>query len=219
MDTKVFENISYGMYIITTRNYNKNIGCFINTLSQVTSKEQIVSVTLNKDNYTTKNLKESKICAISILEEKASKELISRFGYFSSKNTDKFKDTKWEEIDKLPVVTENTCGYIIGEIINMIDVNTHNIFLIKVKTSKMLSNNSPMTYKYYHEVLKGKASPKAPTYNNYGKDDNMKKGKKYKCSICGYIYDDAKEKIKFEDLPNDWKCPICGVGKDKFIEI
>ncbi len=43
--------------------------------------------------------------------------------------------------------------------------------------------------------------------------------KKYKCTICGYIYDDAKEKIKFEDLPDDWKCPICGAPKAVFEEI
>ena len=47
----------------------------------------------------------------------------------------------------------------------------------------------------------------------------MKKGNKYKCTICGYIYDDEKEDIKFEHLPDDWKCPICGVGKDNFIKI
>ncbi len=43
--------------------------------------------------------------------------------------------------------------------------------------------------------------------------------KKYRCKICGYIYDDAKEKVKFEDLPNDWKCPLCGAPKNLFEEI
>ena len=43
--------------------------------------------------------------------------------------------------------------------------------------------------------------------------------KKYKCTICGYIYDDAKEEIKFEDLPDDWTCPICGAPKAVFEEI
>ena len=42
---------------------------------------------------------------------------------------------------------------------------------------------------------------------------------KYRCIICGYIYDPGKnEDIGFEDLPDDWKCPKCGVGKDKFQE-
>lgn len=43
--------------------------------------------------------------------------------------------------------------------------------------------------------------------------------KKYRCVICGYIYDDAKEKIKFEDLPEDWTCPLCGSPKSAFEEI
>ena len=40
--------------------------------------------------------------------------------------------------------------------------------------------------------------------------------KKYRCKICGYIYDDAKEIVKFEDLPEDWVCPLCGASKDMF---
>ncbi len=43
--------------------------------------------------------------------------------------------------------------------------------------------------------------------------------KKYQCTICGYIYDDSKEKVKFEDLPDDWTCPICGAPKSVFEEI
>lgn len=43
--------------------------------------------------------------------------------------------------------------------------------------------------------------------------------KKYRCLICGYIYDDSVESVKFEDLPEDWKCPICGAPKDMFEEI
>ncbi len=40
--------------------------------------------------------------------------------------------------------------------------------------------------------------------------------KKYVCSICGYVYDEEKEGIKFEDLPDDWKCPWCGAPKNLF---
>ena len=43
--------------------------------------------------------------------------------------------------------------------------------------------------------------------------------KKYRCTICGYIYDDAKEKVKFEDLPDDWKGPMCGAPKSLFEEV
>ena len=39
---------------------------------------------------------------------------------------------------------------------------------------------------------------------------------KYKCTICGYIYDDDKEKVPFDKLPDDWKCPLCGARKADF---
>lgn len=43
--------------------------------------------------------------------------------------------------------------------------------------------------------------------------------KKYRCTICGYIYDESKENVKFSDLPEDWKCPLCGAPKNLFEEI
>ena len=51
---------------------------------------------------------------------------------------------------------------------------------------------------------------------------NRKGGKsmgKYKCLACGYIYDEEKEGVKFEDLPEDWVCPLCGVPKSSFEKI
>lgn len=55
--------------------------------------------------------------------------------------------------------------------------------------------------------------------NNYTTEALKVDTEKYKCIICGHVYDEANEKIKFSDLPDDWKCPICGVGKDKFIKV
>ena len=39
---------------------------------------------------------------------------------------------------------------------------------------------------------------------------------RYICMICGYVYDDAKEKVPFESLPATWKCPLCGAAKSDF---
>ena len=38
---------------------------------------------------------------------------------------------------------------------------------------------------------------------------------KYVCVVCGWVYDEAVEGVKFEDQPADYVCPICGVGKDQ----
>ncbi|HIR49530.1 MAG TPA: flavin reductase [Candidatus Faecimonas gallistercoris] len=216
MDLKVLNDISYGMFVITTKKDDKNIGCFINTVMQITSKNPVIAISLNKENYTNEILKQTKRCAISILSEKTDPDVISKFGYFSSKNIDKFENRNYQNIDNLPVILEDICGYMIGEVINIIDVETHDIFLIRIKKAKKISDEIPMTYKYYHEKLKGKAPKKAPTYQE---ENTESKANRYKCSICGYIYDDSKEKIKFEDLPDNWTCPMCGVGKDKFIKL
>ncbi len=42
---------------------------------------------------------------------------------------------------------------------------------------------------------------------------------KYICKLCGYIYDEEKEGMKFEDLPENWLCPLCGAEKSEFEEV
>lgn len=217
MDLSVLNNLSYGMYIITTKRENKKVGCFINTAMQITSKNPMIAISLNKENYTNEILKETRKCAISILNENASQELISKFGYFTSREINKFENVNYQSIEELPVVLEDVCGYIIGEVIRVIDAETHDIFLIRMQQTAKVLETKPMTYRYYHEVLKGKAPKKAPTYQE--EKSSEKKANRYQCSICGYIYDDSKEEVNFEDLPDDWTCPLCGVGKDKFIKL
>ena len=42
---------------------------------------------------------------------------------------------------------------------------------------------------------------------------------KYRCTVCGYLYDDAEEEVPFEKLPDDWACPVCNAGKEAFEKI
>ncbi len=84
-----------------------------------------------------------------------------------------------------------------------------------------------MTYEYYHKV-KGGLSPKtAPTYSGAVDKEVKKEAEKmdkYVCKVCGYVYEpkegDPDSKIvpgtRFEDLPEDWVCPVCGAGKEEF---
>ena len=102
------------------------------------------------------------------------------------------------------------------------DTETHDIFIARVIDAIKSENDLvPMTYKYYHDVIKGIAPKTAPTYYEENKEEEkkMEEGKKFKCKICGHIYDENVEGVKFADLPEDWKCPLCGVGKNLFEEI
>ena len=216
MDLSSLEDISYGMYLITTSNGKEDAGCIINTLTQITSKNPIVSVSINKNNYTNKILKESNKFAVSIISENIDPQVISKFGYLSSEKENKFENINYELDNKIKVITDNMCSYLTCEVLNIIDAETHDIFIARVESTKKLSNLKPMTYKYYKEVLKGISPKNAPT-DIENKVSTV--GKKYRCKICGYIYDNEKEKIPFEELPEDFKCPLCGAGKDMFEEI
>lgn len=217
MDKTLFHDISYGMYLVASASENEKAGCIINTFCQITSEDMIISVSINKNNYTNQVVKKSKRFALSVISEQTNPEVIKKFGFYSSKDINKFDGFSYEMVDNLPVIKENTIGYFICEVVNVVDAGTHDVVLAKVKNSERYNNNIPMTYAYYHKVIKGKAPKNAPTYVEEVVDNTD--SKKYKCLLCGYVYDDAKESVKFEDLPDDWKCPLCGADKSMFEKI
>lgn len=215
MDKSLMRDLTYGMFVLTTKYNEKNVGCFVNTVVQITSEEVTIAVSVNKNNYTNQAIKESKKFAVSILSEKTRPEVIGKFGFFTSKDVNKFEGFNFSMIQGLPVILENVCGYFICDLIQVVEMNTHDIFIAKVIDCKKESVYTPMTYAYYHQVIKGKAPKTAPTYIEE-KTEVKSKYKRYQCDVCGHIYDEEKEKVKFEDLPSDWKCPLCKVGKEHF---
>ena len=217
MDKKFFRDVSYGMYFVGSSYNNELVGCVINTFNQVNSIDPLVSISLNKDNYTSEIIKRSRKFSVSVISNNTSKDVIGTFGYHSSKDINKYDGVSYELVDGIPVVTEEVCGYVVLEVVNIVDCNSHDIIIAKVIEAKKINELIPMTYKYYHENLKGVSPKKAPTYVEEVKEELS--GNKYRCSLCGFIYDDNKEKIKFNDLPDDWKCPLCGAPKSMFNKI
>ena len=213
IDNNVFRDISYGMYLVTTKNEDFSSGCIINTLIQITSQNPLIAISLNKNNATHDEIVKSKRFAVSVLSEETNQEVIKTFGYFSSKEINKFEKVKYEEKNNPPVVLEDISSYLICNVVNIIDCETHDLFIGRVEVTNKVSDKIPMTYKYYHENRKGTSPKNAPTFIEEKKKDA------YRCTICGYIYDNEKEEIPFEELPDDWVCPRCGVGKELFEKI
>lgn len=210
MDKKVLRNLSYGVYVVTSREKDKNVGCVANSIMQVTSNPSVIAVSINHDNYTNKVIKENNKFGVSILKETTDAKIIGTFGYKSSKDNDKFDGINYKEISEIPVL-ENTCGYMVCKVIDTMETSTHTIFLGEVIEADDYSTENAMTYKYYHENLKGSSPKNAPTYEETSTSqvDKDSKKRKWKCSICGYIHE-------ADELPDDFKCPICGVGKEHF---
>lgn len=202
MDKKVFTDINYGMYIVSCKD-EKNCGCVINTLIQLTNENPIISICLNKKNYTNSIIKKTKKFAVSILSENIDPNIISKFGFQSSNDIDKFEDIFYEEKEGVPILKDSICGYLICEVINIIDVESHDLFIARVIDTEKTNDLKPMTYNYYHEVLKGKAPKKAPTYIEEKSEEDS-----WVCDICGYVHKG--------NLPDDFKCPICGADLSHF---
>lgn len=211
MDIKAMQDLSYGMYVVSTNIDGKNVGCFVNTVTQITAQNPIISVSINKENYTNEALKLNKKFAVSILSEETSADVISKFGFYSSRDTNKFENVQYEMVNEVAVIKDNICGYMICEVIKVVECETHDVFFARVLDAKKENDLKPMTYSYYHEVIKGKAPKKAPTYVEE-EEKEMKvevEGEEvYVCLVCGYVHKGP--------MPDDFKCPICKVDKTKF---
>ncbi len=163
MNKNVLFNLSYGVYIVSTWDDGRPTGCVANSAMQITSEPATIAISINHDNYTNQCIEKSGRFAISILTEKTDPKIIGTFGYQSGKIADKFADVEHEIKGMLPVV-KDSCGYIACEVINKMETESHTVFLGKVLDGDVMGGDTPMTYSYYHNVIKGKSPKNAPTY-------------------------------------------------------
>lgn len=209
MNTKAFRNFSYGVYVVSVWDNGRPTGCVANSAMQITSSPATIAVSINKDNYTNGCIKELKKFAISILGENSAPSIIGTFGFQSGKDADKFDGVNYSVKEYMPVL-DDACAYVTCEVIDTMETDTHTVFLGKVTGADVISEDTPMTYAYYHNVIKGKSPKNAPTYipeEQTASKDN------YVCDVCGYVYDGN---VPFDELPDDWVCPVCKQPKSKF---
>jgi len=216
--------ISYGLYIVSSGNKNKGNGFISNTFFQVTAEPPMFASCCNKDNYTASLIQETGAFSVSVIHKDTDPEIIGRFGYKSGKDTDKLSglNVKYGETG-VPIVLNDCIAFLECKVINTIDVGTHYMFIGELIQSQIVDDTKDaLTYLHYRQVRKGVAPKNAPTYidkSKLGADLTGSGLKKFECTACGYIYDEAEEDVRFADLPEDWLCPVCGSEKSDFIEI
>lgn len=92
-------------------------------------------------------------------------KFIGLFGFRSGRDIDKFKNIKYKVgVTGAPIVLENTLAYLEAEVIASLDVGDHTIFIGKVVEGEILKEGEPLTYDYYHKIIRGKTPQSAPTY-------------------------------------------------------
>lgn len=162
MNKNVLRNLSYGVYAVSTLDGDRAVGCIANSIMQVT--HNTVAVSMNHENFTNECLNKSKKFAISILGEDIEMNTIAFLGFQSGRNKNKFEHIETFEKDGLSII-KNAVSYIICEVSDKFETETHTIFIAKIIDGDFINpNKTPMTYDYYHKVKKGNSPQKAPTY-------------------------------------------------------
>lgn len=249
MELKALFSLSYGLYVVSAQAEGRASGCVANTLAQVTSDPARLSVALNKNNYTTELIRASGRFAAAVLSVEADMNLIAGFGFRSGRDADKFSGGKFlTDAHGLRLPAEGVCARVSCRVVQTVDLGTHVLFVGALEEAEILSTAEPMTYAYYHRVKKGTTPKNAPSYqaesnpqsdrqessaaasNGTATEDKAAASKaepaadktatgtepaaknKFRCTVCGYI-------VEADELPADYKCPICGVGRDKFVRV
>ena len=209
MNKNAFRSLSYGVYIISTLDGERPTGCVANSAMQITSSPATIAVSINHDNYTNECIKKSGKFGLSIMTEQSDPGLIGTFGFQSGKDVNKFDGVDALVKEGISVISD-ACGYIVCKVIDQMETATHTVFLGEVIDADVLKKEEPMTYAYYHKVVKGKSPKNAPTYLP---EEPVAEKAKWVCGICGYVYEGE---VPFEELPEDFRCPLCKQPKSVF---
>lgn len=216
MDYKILRNLSYGMYAIGVKGAAGPSACIVNTVVQITNTvPAVVAVSMNHHNYSHECIAKHGIFTVSVLSEDTSGTVIGALGFNSGRDINKLANIRHRVLlEGVPVIKENTCCWFLCKVVGSIETETHTLFLGEIIAGSEKSVGKPMTYSYYHEVIKGSSPKNAPTYQpqetSFGSD-----GEAFVCTICGYVYNEPD--VTFEELPTNWVCPICSAPKTAFI--
>ena len=164
IDLSVLCQIQYGVFIVSSFCNDKINGQIATVIFQITCEPIQIVTCLCKKNLTHQLIMESKIFGVSILSQDADLKFIGKFGFCSGRNSDKFADTNYKKTQTgTPLVLDHTTGILDLQVTQTIDVGTHTLFIGSLLTAEKLNDNIPMTYDYYHNVIKGKTHQNAPT--------------------------------------------------------
>lgn len=196
LDPKAMFSLSYGLFVLTAKEGDKDNGCIVNTVIQITDSPKRIIAVVNKSNYTHDMILNTKEFNVSVLSTSTPFDVFKRFGFVSGRDTDKFAGfDEPRSVNGIKYIQQHANAFMSGKVIEAVDVGTHTIFIADVTEAKVLSDEKSVTYEYYFANIKPKPQPE------------KKKG--YVCKICGYVYEG-------EELPEDFVCPWCKHGAADF---
>ncbi len=207
MDKTAMFSLTYGLFVAGVECDGKKNACIINTAVQATSDPVRMHVTMMKANLTTQMIRKKWSLTVSVMSLECPLDLIGSFGMRSGRECDKFEGIEYKtDINGNPYLEKDAIAYMSLNVSSVIDLGSHYLFICDVAEAERFGKKQPMTYADYRNLKTGGTI--------LAKDEQQPK-KRYVCSVCHYVYDGE---IPFEQLPDDWKCPVCNQPKSVFIE-
>ncbi len=196
MDKSALFKFSYGLYVLTARQGDRDNGCIINTAGQLTNTPLQIQIAVNKQNLTHDMILETGVFNVSVLTQEATFWVFQHYGFQSGRDVDKFAGLpEARTANGLRYIQGCTNAVISGKVISAVDCGTHTLFVAEVTEAQVLSQEPSATYQYYFDHIKPKPAPA--------------KKESWVCKICGYVYEG-------EELPEDFICPLCKHGAEAF---
>lgn len=199
MNEKALHKITYGLFLLTAWENNKDNGCIINTAIQVANSPTQIVVAVSKGNHTHDMIVHTRTFNISSITTSADFDFFKHFGMQSGRTVDKFTnfpDTARSE-NGLLYLTKNANMYLSAKVTMYLDLGSHTLFVGELTDAQVLSEEPSCTYGYYQSDIKPKPAATSKT--------------SWTCSVCGYVYEG-------EELPEDYVCPLCKHGKEDFVK-
>ncbi len=199
IDNNAFFKLSYGLFVLTARDGDKDNGCIINTVTQLTDTPKRITIAVNKANLTHDMILKTGVFNVSVLSEDVPFKVFQHFGFQSGRDVDKFADSETcaRSANGVRYIPEYTNAFMAATVIEAKDYGTHTLFIADVTQAQVLSDVPSVTYAYYFAHIKPKPAPV----------EEDKKG--FVCKICGYVYEG-------DELPADFICPLCKHGAEDF---
>ena len=206
MDNKALYNLSYGVFLLGTKDSagGKINACITNTCFQAANGPTRIAISVIKQNLTCQLIEESGVFVLSLLDKSCTFETIKRFGYQSGRSVNKFDGFEYElAANGCPYIKKEACAVIEAKVCNKLDLGSHMLFIAEVTEAEVLSDKEPLSYADYQKNVK----PKPAEAEAAGGEPKKIKG--WRCKICGYEYMGA-------ELPAGFECPICGHPAEDF---
>ena len=195
-DLSALFNIGYGLYVVTSRDEDRDNGLIVNTVTQVTNTPNRVAVTINKQNYSHHIIQKTGVMNVNCLDVSAPFSLFENFGFRSGRAVDKFEGIQELRSDNgLRFLPRHINSFLSLKVEQYVDLGTHGMFICAVTEARVCSSRETMTYTHYQNHVK----PRPATEGKQG----------FVCKVCGWVYEGS-------ELPEDILCPICKHGAADF---